>query len=99
VQRHGYGILTSANGDRFAGLWQNNKQVGPGHILGQNGVEYRGDWVDGKIQGAGTLVITDTDNTITGTFSGDLDSGLEIKQGVFKRGSPTNFSRYTDPYV
>ena len=50
MQRQGYGILTFANGDRYAGAFIGDKRTGFGH-LNSGEVEFKGDFNDGRIQG------------------------------------------------
>lgn len=55
--RHGYGIQIYANGGgRYAGDWIHNKRTGNGHMIFQDGSEYRGDLVDGVKNGCGSFV-------------------------------------------
>ena len=45
---HGYGVLFYANGDRYAGYWQNGKKSGFGAYTYKNGDRYVGNWDDDK---------------------------------------------------
>ena len=54
--RHGFGRLIMANGDCYIGLWQNDRQNGPGRFSdgeaiqkGELGIPNEGMWVGGKI--------------------------------------------------
>ena len=40
--------------------------------------------------------MSDTDNTLTGTFTGDLDNGIEVKSAIFKRGTTFDFAKTTN---
>jgi len=52
--RHGFGIQIYPSGaGRYAGDWYHNKKTGDGHMVFQDGSEYRGGLVDGVKNGHG----------------------------------------------
>ena len=59
--RHGFGIQIYSNGmglttGRYAGDWSFNKKTGDGHMVYQDGSEYRGHLLDGVKSGRGLYV-------------------------------------------
>lgn len=49
--RHGRGVHTCANGDRYEGRWRYDKRDGTGKMTFVRGVKYEGDWKDDKAHG------------------------------------------------
>ena len=43
-QRHGYGLYTFANGDKYEGNWAGDMKSGYGQFYYANGEMYKGEW-------------------------------------------------------
>ena len=57
VVRHGFGIQIYPNGTgRYAGDWQFNKKTGEGHMVYQDGSEYRGSMINSVKSGFGLYI-------------------------------------------
>jgi len=63
--KQGFGIQIYKNGDKYEGMWEQNKRHGQGtywkHIGGKLKREYTGDWVEDERHGRGTLFSTNGD--------------------------------------
>jgi hypothetical protein len=75
--RHGWGVLSLPDGDRYEGEWQNDKLHGQGRYQWQNGHTYNGSWVDGERSGLGCYSFQDG-SSHEGEFSQDLLSGFAV---------------------
>ncbi len=60
-KRHGPGVYTWANGDRYSGNWVLGKMSGRGIKTMINGEEYDGEWADSKTHGFGLKRFPDGD--------------------------------------
>ena len=49
--RHGFGVMTWENGDRYEGEWENDKYHGYGLATTLDGYRYEGEWSHGKEAG------------------------------------------------
>jgi hypothetical protein len=47
-KKEGYGVFVWPNGRKYAGYWKNGKQHGSGVMTGEDGVEKKGEWIDGR---------------------------------------------------
>ena len=54
--KQGFGVMQWPDGAVYEGLWENNLYNGAGKLKHANGDLYEGEFVDGKMQGAGTHV-------------------------------------------
>jgi hypothetical protein len=53
----GRGVLTLPNGDRFEGMWKNDRRNGPGTFIGADGKRMSGVWVDDRLVGGRPSVL------------------------------------------
>ena len=51
--RHGRGVHTCANGDRYEGQWRYDRRDGTGKMTFVRGLKYEGEWKDDKAHGCG----------------------------------------------
>ena len=78
---NGYGIYTSADGDKYIGEWKDGKENGQGTytwVSGNtwlNGNKYVGEYKNGKIYGQGTYAWANG-NKYIGEFKDDKRNGL-----------------------
>ncbi|XP_003386781.1 PREDICTED: radial spoke head 1 homolog isoform X2 [Amphimedon queenslandica] len=71
---HGAGKYTYANGDTYEGNWENDLRNGLGtYTYNQTGVQYVGEWVNGRREGNGELLFKGY--KFKGTFLTDQPHG------------------------
>jgi hypothetical protein len=75
----GAGKQASANGDRFEGMWKDDRKEGYGAYTAASGASYVGDFKDDKFDGHG--VLTDPRGA---TYDGAWKAGRRNGQGTFK---------------
>ena len=83
--RHGYGVSTCPNGDRYEGEWRNDKAHGKGAetwgIGLWKGDRYEGDFVEGKRHGKGNYYAANSNR-----YEGDWVESDMSGKGIFKWG-------------
>lgn len=57
--KHGHGVFTWANGNKYDGEWAFNKQHDFGIFTWANGSRYEGEYKDGKKHGRGVYTLCD----------------------------------------
>ncbi|XP_011609701.2 alsin-like isoform X2 [Takifugu rubripes] len=70
-KKTGYGVFDDiTRGEKYMGLWVDEKRHGSGVVVTQYGVYYEGTFRDNKMSGPG-LLMSDDDTAIHGEFSDD----------------------------
>jgi hypothetical protein len=80
---HGTGTFTLANGDQYRGQFLNDKRHGTGVFTYKDNSRFKkltGRWVDGRIEGIGTLEFTDGS-----ALSGYFKRGTSGFDGIVKK--------------
>eukprot|EP01113_Clastostelium_recurvatum_P030932 TRINITY_DN3813_c0_g1_i1.p1 TRINITY_DN3813_c0_g1~~TRINITY_DN3813_c0_g1_i1.p1 ORF type:complete len:1464 (-),score=400.70 TRINITY_DN3813_c0_g1_i1:144-3929(-) len=87
IQRHGFGIMRVAAGERYEGMWTHNARHGAGVLTveGLQRLRYKGGWVQGKMYGRGVLELGDAGQLQAMFGGGDWKTGLSMANGVFTR--------------
>lgn len=93
----GWGVLTTAAGDRFEGQWHAGKLDGHGVALWADGDRYDGNWRAGIAEGQGVQIWSDG-RKYEGEWHNDLPDGHGIVtqkdgkryEGSFAEGQPIN---------
>mmetsp|Transcript_5160 Transcript_5160/g.6001 ORF Transcript_5160/g.6001 Transcript_5160/m.6001 type:complete len:246 (+) Transcript_5160:72-809(+) len=73
-ERHGEGMLTWKNGDKYTGSFWNGLPEGEGTLTFSDGSEYVGSWKDNKMHGKGTRRFPNG-NVYTGSYQEGKRSG------------------------
>lgn len=71
----GKGMMVSARGDVYTGMFKNGFKHGKGKILYKDGSWYEGDWIYNKIEGKGNMV-DNNGNSYEGDFKDNLKNGI-----------------------
>ena len=98
---NGKGILITAEGDRYEGIFKNSRLVGEGKWRSRHGDLYRGNFENGKVTGKGKLTLTNGDFYIgefrNGKFHGKGKYGFQNGDsyiGHWKRGQMNGYGVY-----
>lgn len=93
--KRGVGKMSLPNGDRYHGLWENDKFHGDGTYYFSNGDVYSGSFVKGIKSGRGTFFVAKDESQLVGEWDkGSMVSGKWVWkdgtswQGPFKNSSP-----------
>lgn len=78
-QPHGFGTLSTDDGDIYEGGWRDGKRHGYGELIWNDGSRYAGFWHDGEMEGQGTLTTHDGDR-----YKGEFRNGLFHGQGEYR---------------
>ena len=78
-KRHGKGMLTRTNGDKYKGEYKYDKENGQGTYNFANGNKYIGEFKDGKRHGLGKFTIADGS-----IYEGKYKDGKKNGQGTYK---------------
>jgi hypothetical protein len=79
--RHGRGILTKTDGERYEGEWANHKRQGYGVCSYPNGDRYEGEWHLNQEHGHGILALANYN-----MYEGEFREGLKGGRGVARHG-------------
>ena len=98
------GTVTSADGSKYVGEFQNNKPDGQGTLTWSNGSKYVGEFRDGKQNGQGTLAWADgskyvgafTDGTMSGQGTMFARDGTITKSGIWETPPSPRGAQATD---
>ena len=75
-QRHGKGVMWFKNGDRYEGMFANNRQHDPnGTLYMANGDVYEGGWEKGERSGQGKLVCVNGEDSYEGSWAMSARNG------------------------
>jgi len=85
----GFGLLTTASGDRFRGQWENGRLNGHGLAVWTNGDRYEGGWREGKAEGRGIQIWADG-RQYDGEWRNDLPNG----QGTVTRADKETYDAF-----
>lgn len=90
--RHGNGIYTFDNGDRYEGAFSNNARTGKGTYEFASGTTYSGNFVDEILQGEGQMNYSNGTSYSGGFKNGDRDGSgrIQYANGVVYEGSWTD---------
>ena len=77
-KKHGKGVLTYGNGDKYDGEYKDGKRHGKGVFTWANGDKYDGEWVDGKQHGKGVFTYASGDK-----YDGEYKDGKKHGKGLF----------------
>jgi len=73
-KKHGQGVLSFKNGDKYVGQWHADKKHGQGTYIYADGEKYVGQWENGNMHGEGTSFFT-SGNKFTGQWQNDKKQG------------------------
>ena len=77
-KHHGYGIYTSASGNRYEGMWQDGEEHGRGTLnFSDSGIRYEGEFHRGKVHGPGIMF----DKSGKKVAAGNANDGCFGRQG------------------
>jgi len=85
-KRHGKGMLTRTNGDKYKGEYKYDKENGQGTYNFANGNKYVGEFKDGKRHGQGTFTWSDG-----GVYEGQYKNGKTNGLGTFRSSSGSKY--------
>ncbi len=92
-KKHGYGIITTPEGDTYKGNWKNDLEHGYGELFFKNGDIYKGQWRSGKQHGEG-IFLWKSGKKYEGSWkNGEIsgygvltDTGGTVSKGIWKNG-------------
>ena len=87
-KKYGTGELLYCDGDYFKGVWYDDQPHGNGVFISPlRGIRYTGDWLEGQMEGPGTLECADGSS-----YVGAFAKGMKRGQGVMQYSSGAKYS-------